>query len=323
VEQSSADDCTSSGFKIDGTGGSAANVMVDCSAIRAGGSSFVVGPGVVGFSLIGCVAGLTSVFAPAVNLNASGVVSGLQIVRGTVSVGDGGMLVAGAGTTVRVVASSLRPFYGPCVIVGAGAKVVIEASACECADANDTPLVGAIHVDGAADLRDVTAQASAGPGLLVGAAGVVRRENLDTSGSSTDATVTAGGVVTGFAAVKLAWAAAASLTTAVAQTVFPGTTSTTSSTDVIGYVVVAPDALGTLRVKHTGNAANVGGQTIAYALAVNGSPVATVTLAANAAASGFAVLSTMPVAAGDVVTLTATPSGILTAAVTDIQASAA
>jgi hypothetical protein len=124
-----------------------------------------------------------------------------------------------------------------------------------------------------------------------------------------------------------AFAASTSLVTAAAQTIYPGgQAAVLVATDALGYVVAAKLVIGLLRVTHTGAAGNVAGQTVAYDLKVNGATKATVTLATTAGAqTGQAQFTAgaLVLQPGDLVRLVATPSAVLTTAVTDIQAAAA
>ncbi len=80
-----------------------------------------------------------------------------------------------------------------------------------------------------------------------------------------------------------------------------------------------------LRVRFVGNAANVAGQTIQFAVLVNGVAIASAALASPLATTagtktGFVDFTATTLAEGDVVRVTLLPSAGLTAVVTDINA---
>lgn len=142
---------------------------------------------------------------------------------------------------------------------------------------------------------------------------------------NTTAPVTTAGGYVPTEALRFGFGAAASLVNAAAQTVYPGSQQATvlAATDALGYVVEAKSVVGLFRVQHTGNAANIAGQTVAYDILVNGVSMVTVTLATTAGvktgAAEFAA-GAIVLQPGDIVRVTATPSAVLTAAVADIMA---
>lgn len=122
-----------------------------------------------------------------------------------------------------------------------------------------------------------------------------------------------------------AFSAQASLTNAAAQNVPPSALAT-SLTDTLGVLVLRPGCVITrMRVRFTGDVLNIGGQTITVQLLNNGVAHASGVIAGIATTAGaltgavdFAATPLAPVV-GDVLRVTITPSGALTAVVTDVM----
>lgn len=123
--------------------------------------------------------------------------------------------------------------------------------------------------------------------------------------------------------LMLHFCADASVVNAAAQNVPPGFAAATSTTSTAGYTCGRnTSVISRCRVTFTGDAANVGGQTIQVAVFVNGvaiaSAVLTTALATTAGAkSGTVDFTPTTLAEGDVVRVTLTPSALLTAVVTN------
>ena len=122
----------------------------------------------------------------------------------------------------------------------------------------------------------------------------------------------------------LCYAAASSLTTQVQQSIPAGSGALTSSSDlVMGQIMPRAGTLTTLRVRHTGAAGNVGGQTITYQVFKNGSGIGTsITGVATTAGNktGNVTFTAVAFVAGDIITVQLLPSGVLTTALTDVMA---
>ncbi len=123
------------------------------------------------------------------------------------------------------------------------------------------------------------------------------------------------------------FAAATSVTNAAAQYMPPGSGASTSVADTLDLRIAQTSQVSTFAIAYTGNAANVGGQTLSYALLRTTSSAVTTTLSTIAgltAAGGFAHSETsfagVQLNPGDALDVTVTPSGILTGAVTNLSA---
>ena len=120
--------------------------------------------------------------------------------------------------------------------------------------------------------------------------------------------------------------AASSLTTQVQQAIPHGSGTTTSSADlVLGGIAPTSGTVSRMAIQHTGNAGNVGGQTITYQVFKNTVAVTPAIIAGVAATAGTKTaqltFEPIPYAAGDVFVIQLLPSGVLTAALTDVMAS--
>ena len=121
------------------------------------------------------------------------------------------------------------------------------------------------------------------------------------------------------------FAASASLATAVAQNIPPGSGATTSSTDlVLGIIATQAGSISSLTIQQTGNGSNVGGQTVTYQVYKNGAAVTAAVLAGVVTTAGNQtgriVFTAVAFAAGDVISVQVTPSAPLTAALADVMA---
>lgn len=143
---------------------------------------------------------------------------------------------------------------------------------------------------------------------------------------ATGATGAAGATgATGPLGPSLAWGAKTSLTTAVEQRVPAGNATVTDSSDlVLGVLAASAGTLSRFYIQHTGDAANVGGQTIDYKLYKSGSLISTIAGIDAGAGDQIGNASFGPTAysAQHIFTVTATPSAPLTAAVTNLMAAA-
>ena len=122
------------------------------------------------------------------------------------------------------------------------------------------------------------------------------------------------------------FAAFSSLTTQVAQALPPGSGALSSSADLtLGAIATAGGTISRMSVQFTGNASNVGGQTITAQVFKNGLAVAPaiITGLATTAGNKTAQLTFAPTAylPGDVLSIQILPSGVLTAALADVMAS--
>lgn len=124
------------------------------------------------------------------------------------------------------------------------------------------------------------------------------------------------------------FAANSSLTGAVDQYISPGSFTVTSTTVDVGFLQQIAGFLADLDVQFQGNAANVAGQTATIRIQVSQDhgvtygdvPGATTTLATTAGAHYDDVSFTpFAIAEGDVVRAIITPSGVLTAALTNVM----
>lgn len=123
-----------------------------------------------------------------------------------------------------------------------------------------------------------------------------------------------------------AFGAATSLTTAVAQNVPPGSALLASSADlVLGTIMINAGGLTKIQVRFTGNVLNIAGQTITATLFKNGSAIAASAVAGIAttagAQTGSLTYASQAFVAGDVISAQILPSGVLTAALTDVMIS--
>lgn len=122
------------------------------------------------------------------------------------------------------------------------------------------------------------------------------------------------------------FAANASLTTAVAQSIPSGTALvTTSSNLVTGAISPSANTVSTLYVQFTGASGNTGGQTAAIKIQKNGVDVTGLVVTGLATTAGVktghVVLgSPIAYAAGDVFTAILTPSSALTTALASVMA---
>lgn len=116
----------------------------------------------------------------------------------------------------------------------------------------------------------------------------------------------------------------ASTTTAGAQNI-PKSGLATSDTATIGTLSGRnTSVISRMRVRFVGDAANVAGQTVNFALLVNGVAIATATLATALATTAGTKTSSVdftptPIAEGDYVRCTVTPSAGLTAVLTNVN----
>jgi hypothetical protein len=125
---------------------------------------------------------------------------------------------------------------------------------------------------------------------------------------------------------QFTFSAFASLATAVQQAIPPGSGATTSSADtVLGAIATKAGFITQMAVQHTGNAANVAGQTITYQVFKNGVAVATASIAGVVTTAGVKksslTFAAVAIAVGDVLVMQMLPSAVLTAALTDVMAS--
>lgn len=139
------------------------------------------------------------------------------------------------------------------------------------------------------------------------------------SAGSTGATGAAGGVAR-------TWSAQASLTAASAQGIPTGGGAATLADLVIGHLMPASGTFSALYVQHTGNALNITGQTLTYTLSKTnaGGTTTMATISSVVSTAGVQRTSTSTFAAasyaaGDVVTLWVTPSGVLSGALADVM----
>ena len=151
------------------------------------------------------------------------------------------------------------------------------------------------------------------------------------AGKSAEVAINAAGVMTRVTQDSpsygpFVYAASTSLTTAVAQNIPPGSGATSSSTDlVLGTLATQAGSVSSLAIQHTGNVANVGGQTVTYQIYKNGVAVTgavaagVVTTAGNKTAN--VAFTPVAFAIGDSISAQLLPSAPLTAALVDVMVS--
>lgn len=119
--------------------------------------------------------------------------------------------------------------------------------------------------------------------------------------------------------------AATSLTTAVAQNIPISALLATSTDLTLGQTMAQVGSFTTIRIKFTGSVANVGGQTITAGIFKNGASVAASSVSGIATTAGTqtgtATFAAQAWVAGDVMSAQILPSGVLTAALTDVMIS--
>lgn len=135
------------------------------------------------------------------------------------------------------------------------------------------------------------------------------------------------GTITIVPPVKANFAAEASLTNAAAQFV-PPSGAVTSLTVNLGVLQANAGKVSRFFVNFVGDAANVAGQTITANWLLNGAPIAGASVAGIATTAGSqagnVVLGTpVALAAGDIITMTITPSAVLTAVCTNVTGATA
>lgn len=123
------------------------------------------------------------------------------------------------------------------------------------------------------------------------------------------------------------YGAFASLATAVAQAIPPGSGASTSSSDLVeGILAPISGYVSAFRVQFVGNALNVAGQTVTATLLKNGVAVTGASIAGIVTTAGTktgsVLFAQVAYVGGDVFTVTITPSAPLTAVLTDVMASA-